>query len=66
MELKDERQVENSRKKLNGLENHYAAAVRDLSPHDRVRLVSLQSIKRMINQMKEELARQEARAIAKR
>jgi hypothetical protein len=65
MELKDERQAENTRKKLQGLENHYDAALRDLSPNDRVRLISLQSIKRMINQMKEELARYEARATAK-
>ena len=65
MELKDERQAENTRKKLQGLESHYDAALRDLSPNDRVRLISLQSIKRMINQVKEELARYEARATAK-
>ena len=65
MELKNERQAENTRKKLQGLEDHYNTALRDLSPNDQVRLISLQSIKRMINQMKEELSRYEARVVAK-
>lgn len=65
MELRNERQVENTRKKLQGLEAHYQAALRDLSPDDRLRQLSLQSIKRMINQLTEEIVRYEARAAAK-
>jgi hypothetical protein len=64
MELKNERQAKNTRQKLQGLEEHYCAALRDLSPDDHIRLISLQSIKRMINQMKEELARYEARTVS--
>jgi hypothetical protein len=66
MELTDERQAENTRVKLKGLEDHYEAGMRAVSHGDHVRLISLQSIKRMINQMKEEIARYDARATAKR
>ena len=66
MELENERQAENTRTKLRDLGAHNEAAMRDRSPDDRVRRISLQSIKRMINQMKEELARYEARAVAKK
>ena len=65
MELENERQVANTRAKLRELQDRYDAAMRELPPDDRVRRTSLQSIKRMINQLKEELTRYEARTFAK-
>jgi hypothetical protein len=65
MELKNQREVEVTRKKLQGLQEHYDAARGEPGPLTRARQLSLQSIKRMINQMTEEIVRYEARATSK-
>jgi hypothetical protein len=61
MELKDDREVEVTRQKLQMLEQHYEERRRQSSDNPRLRELSLRSIKRMINQMKEEILRFEAR-----
>ena len=65
MDLKDEHEVAVTKTKLRDLEEYYQAAKRETSPLKHARQVSLGSIKRMINQMTEEIARYEARAANK-
>jgi hypothetical protein len=60
MELTSERQVINTREKLNRLEQAYEAARNDTSQNARIRELSMRSLKRLINQFKEEIARYEA------
>jgi hypothetical protein len=62
MELKDEGQVRNTRAKLHILEKRYEAVRRDPGDNQRVQELTLRSLRRLINQMKEEIARYEARA----
>jgi hypothetical protein len=50
----------NTRKKLRLLEEEYQSTQTDSTEDARVREVSLQSLKRLINQLKEEVARYEA------
>jgi hypothetical protein len=61
MDLKNERELEVTREKLRLLEDHYQASRLDTTGNAHVRELSLRSIKRMINQMKEEIARFESR-----
>ena len=61
MELKDEREVEVTREKLQSLEARYQAVKQDPGEADHIQQLTLRSLKRMINQMKEEIARFEAR-----
>jgi hypothetical protein len=61
MELKDEREVEVTREKLNRLEAHYRALNQDPGEDAHIQELTLRSFKRLINQMKEEIARFEAR-----
>jgi hypothetical protein len=49
----------NTRKKLRLLEEEYQTTQCDSTEDARVREVSLQSLKRLINQLKEEIARYE-------
>jgi hypothetical protein len=65
MELKNQREVGATRAKLRELEAHYNAARQEAGPLSHARQLSLASLKRMINQMKEEITRYEARAAAK-
>jgi len=65
MELKSQREVEVTRKKLQGLQEHYEAAKREPGPLTRAKQLSLQSMKRMINQMTEEITRFELRETLK-
>jgi hypothetical protein len=53
--LQTERQLENTRKKLQSLEDHYNARWHEESPISHVGELSRQSIKRTINQLKEEV-----------
>jgi hypothetical protein len=62
MDLKNERELEVTREKLRQLEDHYETSCLDTSGDPHVRELSLRSIKRMINQLKEEIARFESRA----
>lgn len=61
MELKSERELETTREKLARLEARYQALLQDTDGDPRVRQLSMTSLKRLINQFKEEIARFEAR-----
>lgn len=61
MELKSDREVEVTREKLRHLEEHYDAALQCDEPKTYARELSLRSLKRMINQMTEEIIRYESR-----
>ena len=60
MELKNDQQVVNTRTKLARLEERYEALRTDKGGNQRVRELSMRSLKRLINQFKEEIARYEA------
>ncbi len=60
MRLNSEREVANTRKKLARLEERYEALRSGVEPDARLRELSMQSLKRLINQLKEEIARYEA------
>jgi hypothetical protein len=60
MSLNSEREVANTRVKLARLEARYEALRNDADGNRRVRELSMTSIKRLINQFKEEIARYEA------
>ena len=62
MELKDERQVQNTREKLRILEERLEAVRRDPAGNTHVQELTIRSLKRLINQLKEEIARFEAHA----
>ena len=63
MELKDEYEVEVTRSKLKVLEARYEASRREPAENAHVQELSLRSLKRMINQLKEEIARFESHAM---
>ena len=65
MGIETEHQLAVTQEKLRGLEEHFRAAKKELRASDRVAELSLRSVSRMINQMKEEIARYEARSTAK-
>jgi flagellar biosynthesis chaperone FliJ len=60
MELKSERELQNTREKLKRLEELYDETSRDASEDEFIREATLRSLKRFINQLKEEIARFEA------
>jgi uncharacterized small protein (DUF1192 family) len=60
MDLKNDRELQVTREKLCLLEEHYKASRLDTTGDPYARELSLRSIKRMINQLKEEIARFEA------
>jgi chromosome segregation ATPase len=61
MELKDERELETTREKLRSLEERYESVSQDPGGDAHVQELTLRSLKQMINQMKEEIARYESR-----
>ncbi len=61
MELNDEREVEVTREKLRSLEARYQAVSQDPGDDAHTQELTLRSLKRMINQMKEAIARFESR-----
>jgi hypothetical protein len=61
MELKDEREVEVTREKLRSLEARYQSVSQHPGDDAHIQDLTLRSLKRLINQMKEEIARFEAR-----
>ena len=65
MELRDEREVEVTREKLRSLESRYLAVQQDSQGNAHLQELTLRSLKRMINQMKEEIARFESRKTAR-
>ena len=66
MILKSEREVRNTRYKLSRLEARYEALRRERSGNAHVRELTMESLKRLINQFKEEIARYEAHPPARR
>ena len=62
MDLKDEREVEVTREKLRLLESRYDALRRESATDAHIRELTLRSLKRMINQMKEEIIRFQSRS----
>jgi flagellar biosynthesis chaperone FliJ len=61
MILRSQKELENTRKKLRMLEEQYEAARQETGRDEYVRDVELQSLKGLINQLKEEIARFECR-----
>jgi hypothetical protein len=57
MTLKNEIELVNTRGKLRELEERYQARVRETPANPHVQELTLQSLKRVINQLKEEIAR---------
>lgn len=60
MTLQSHRQLEATRAKLRLLEERYEANKREQGGDDHVRQLSMSSLKRLINQLKEEIARFES------
>jgi hypothetical protein len=60
MTLINDQQVANTRVKLARLEARYEALRNETDTNQRVRELSMRSLKRLINQFKEEIARYEA------
>ena len=65
MNLKSEREVANTRTKLTRLEARYETLRREAGGDEHVRELTMESLKRLINQFKEEIARYEARQPAR-
>ena len=61
MELEDEREFQATREKLGSLEARYQSVSQDPGDDAHIQELTLRSLKRMINQMKEEIARYESR-----
>ena len=60
MTLRSERELVNTRRKLRLLEEAYEETRSDPDEDEHTREVSMESLKRLINQFKEEIARYEA------
>lgn len=63
MTLHGRREVENTRHKLRLLEQHYQDTLENPCENEHVQELTLQSLKRIINQMKEEIALFECHAV---
>ncbi len=63
--LKNEREVQNTRRKLERLEALYGAHEIETGGDEELREASMESLKRYINQFKEEIARYEARHVVR-
>jgi hypothetical protein len=57
MSLQNERELEVTREKLRVLQERYEANQREAGGDRHVREISMRSLKRLINQLKEEIAR---------
>jgi hypothetical protein len=62
MKLETREHVENSRAKIRLLEERYRANEEEASPMTEVRRLTMRSLRRMINQMTEDIVRFESRA----
>ncbi len=65
MELSSEGELVNTKSKLQRLEALYALAEGETDGDEELREMELESLKRLINQLKEEIARYEARQVAR-
>ncbi len=61
MSIENRRQLENTRAKLQELEDLYKKAEQAPSTNDQIRELTLRSLKKRMNQFQEEIARFEAR-----
>ena len=64
MTLQSQRELEATREKLRLLEQRYDANKREQGGDEHVRELSMRSLKRLINQLKEEIARFQSRSAA--
>jgi hypothetical protein len=64
MSLQSQRELQTAREKLQLLEKRYEASNREQGGDEHVRELSMRSLKRLINQLKEEIARFESRSSA--
>ena len=64
MELRSDRELVNTREKLKMLEEAFEETRVDESENASVRETSMRSLRRLINQLKEEIARYEAHQLA--
>jgi hypothetical protein len=62
MSIENDRQLENTREKLRLLEEHYERKRREPTDDPGVREITLWSLKKTINQLKEEIIRYECHA----
>ena len=60
MTLANQQQLDNTQKKLSDLERQYAKRQKDPVENKLTRELTLRSLKRLINQLKEEIARYQA------
>jgi hypothetical protein len=65
MGLKNKRELEATKEKLRIIEERLEAARREPSDNPRAHELSLRSLSRMFNQLKEEIARFETQTVAK-
>ena len=65
MSLNNEQELSNTREKLRHLEARYEQLRNDSTETARIRELTMHSLKRMINQMKEEIARYEIRHVVR-
>ena len=66
MTLQDDTELANTREKLREVEEWYEELRQDQSEDERVKQLTLRSYKRVINQLKEEIARFETRPAVQR
>lgn len=66
MTLRSERELANTRRKLRLLEESYQETRNDPDEDEHIRDVTMESLRRLINQFKEEIARYEAHQPARR
>jgi hypothetical protein len=66
VDLRNERELTNTRRKLQRLEALYEADKNETGGDEELREIEMESLKRMINQLKEEIARYEAHQPARR
>jgi hypothetical protein len=64
--LKNDSELANTREKLGRLEVLYQAAQNETGGDEELRDAEMESLMRLINQLKEEIARYEARQLARR
>ena len=62
MTIENRRQLENTRRKLQDMEQHYVKTQQGPASSEHVRELTLRSLKKRINQFKEEITRFEVRA----
>jgi hypothetical protein len=65
MKLQSHRELEATREKLRLLEDRYEANRRERGANEHTRELTMKSLRRLINQLKEEITRFESRASAK-